>query len=215
MSGLDLRTIARALGGEVTGRQVLAPGPNHSRSDRSLSVRLSAQSPTGFIVFSHAGDDFRDARDYVAAKLGLGPDAWKRVRQSGEPTAARSQLGEWHNAPAKLADASDNAARIARARAVWDGTGPATGSLVQAYLASRGLDLPDGCRGAPLPPTMPLARRGREPHHLRPGHGRGAPADRGRRDHRHSPDAPDTRGREGRSPDARAGQRRGRQARCG
>ncbi len=45
---LDLRTIARALGGEVQGRQVLAPGPNHGRSDRSLSVRISHQSPTGY-----------------------------------------------------------------------------------------------------------------------------------------------------------------------
>ncbi len=154
MSGLDLRTIARALGGEVTGRQVLAPGPNHSRNDRSLSVRLSAQSPTGFIVFSHAGDDFRDARDYVAAKLGLGPDAWKRQpsgqightiqsRQCGDSASAADKLS-FADASANLAGASDNAARIARARAVWDGAGSATGSLVETYLASRGLDLPDG-----------------------------------------------------------------------
>lgn len=139
---LDLRTIARALGGEVTGRQVLAPGPNHSRTDRSLSVRLSAQSPTGYIVFSHAGDDFRDARDYVAAKLGLGPDAWKRekVRQIGEAISTR-QFGDLNYAAANSADAPDNAARIARARVIWDEAGPATGSVVETYLASRGLSL--------------------------------------------------------------------------
>ena len=36
---------------------------------------------------------------------------------------------------------ADNAARIARARAIWDGAGLATGSIVEAYLASRGLQL--------------------------------------------------------------------------
>jgi putative DNA primase/helicase len=43
----DLRTIARTLGGEVVGRQVLAPGPGHSSKDRSLSVTVSATAPDG------------------------------------------------------------------------------------------------------------------------------------------------------------------------
>ena len=34
----DLRELARLLGGDVSGSQVLAPGPGHSRSDRSMSV---------------------------------------------------------------------------------------------------------------------------------------------------------------------------------
>jgi hypothetical protein len=33
---LDLRSIARALGGEISGNQVLAPGPGHGPRDRSL-----------------------------------------------------------------------------------------------------------------------------------------------------------------------------------
>jgi hypothetical protein len=36
-----LRTIAKALGGEITGKSVLAPGPGHSSRDRSLSVTPS------------------------------------------------------------------------------------------------------------------------------------------------------------------------------
>jgi hypothetical protein len=40
----DLRSLARALGGEVVGRQVLAPGPGHSRRDRSLSICSSAKA---------------------------------------------------------------------------------------------------------------------------------------------------------------------------
>src|SRR5260221_11944123 len=41
MTALDLRAIARALGGEVSGRRVLAPGPQHSPKDRSLCVSLA------------------------------------------------------------------------------------------------------------------------------------------------------------------------------
>ena len=134
---LDLRTIARALGGEVQGRQVLAPGPNHSRTDRSLSVRLSAQSPTGFIVFSHAGDDFRDARDYVAGKLGLGSDAW-RTKGQGSPRPVQTFT------PRDPDSDPDHAARIARAVAIWNEAGEAHSTVVEHYLISRGLELPDG-----------------------------------------------------------------------
>jgi hypothetical protein len=67
----DLRSLARALGGEVSGGQVLAPGPGHGPRDRSLSVRLSAAAPDGFIAFSHAYDDWQSCRDHVRRKLGL------------------------------------------------------------------------------------------------------------------------------------------------
>jgi len=39
---LDPRAFARALGGEATGRNVLAPGPGHSQADRSLSVKIDS-----------------------------------------------------------------------------------------------------------------------------------------------------------------------------
>jgi putative DNA primase/helicase len=68
---MDLRAIARALGGEVTGREVLAPGPSHSRKDRSLSVRLSPTARDGFIVYSFAGDVRRECREHVRNRLGL------------------------------------------------------------------------------------------------------------------------------------------------
>ena len=38
---IDLKNIAYALGGEINRDQVLAPGPNHSRQDRSLSIKLA------------------------------------------------------------------------------------------------------------------------------------------------------------------------------
>ncbi len=69
----DLRAAARALGGEVSGAGILAPGPNHGPRDRSLSIKLSASSPDGFVVHSFAGDDWRDCADHVRRLLGIGP----------------------------------------------------------------------------------------------------------------------------------------------
>ena len=69
----DLRSAAHALGGEVSGEQVLAPGPGHSPKDRSLSVKPDPNAPGGFLVESFAGDDWKICKDYVREKLGLGP----------------------------------------------------------------------------------------------------------------------------------------------
>jgi hypothetical protein len=66
-----LRDYARRLGGDLAGYQVLCPGPGHGPRDRSLSVRLSAIAPDGFIAFSHAGDDWKICRDHVRERLGL------------------------------------------------------------------------------------------------------------------------------------------------
>jgi RecA-family ATPase len=68
---IDLQTLARALGGEVSRGQVLAPGPGHTNGDRSLSVKLDDRAPDGFVVYSFAGDDPIVCRDHVRAKIGL------------------------------------------------------------------------------------------------------------------------------------------------
>ncbi len=133
LSALDLRTIARALGGEISGRQVVAPGPGHSRIDRSMAVRLSHQSPTGWIVHSYVGDRFDVCRDYVAAKLGLGPDTWKRH----PPQPGRSQITLYNVQD----DLPDRSVRMARATALWNEASDARGTIVETYLASRGLQL--------------------------------------------------------------------------
>src|SRR5215216_852568 len=69
VTAMNLRDIADALGGEVSGRQVLCPGPGHSPRDRSLSVRFSSNDD--FVVYSHAGDDPLKCKDYVRHRLGL------------------------------------------------------------------------------------------------------------------------------------------------
>jgi RecA-family ATPase len=71
MVNIDLQSLARALGGEVSGNQVLAPGPNHSAKDRSMSVKLDANAPDGLLVHSFANDDPIECRDYVRGKAGL------------------------------------------------------------------------------------------------------------------------------------------------
>jgi RecA-family ATPase/5S rRNA maturation endonuclease (ribonuclease M5) len=67
---LSLQEIAQRLGGEVTGRQVLCPGPGHSHSDRSLSVRITGPGDD-FIVHSFSGDNFEICRDHVRQALGM------------------------------------------------------------------------------------------------------------------------------------------------
>jgi putative DNA primase/helicase len=86
----DLRSIARALNGEVVSGQVSCPGPGHGPKDKSLSVKLSASAPLGFIAFSHAGDDFASCRDYVAEKLGLDRNGWKHDRAAPPRPAPRA-----------------------------------------------------------------------------------------------------------------------------
>ena len=139
MTALDLREIARALGGEVTGGQVVAPGPNHSRNDRSMSVRLSQAAPGGFVVKSFADDAFAACRDHVGAALGLPSDFW-RTKGPGSESARPITFVPPHEPAAE----PDQAERIARARAIWDAAGDAHGTVVERYLKSRGLALPDG-----------------------------------------------------------------------
>jgi hypothetical protein len=84
----DLRAIARAVGGEISGRQVLAPGPGHSPRDRSLSIKIEPTAPGGLLVHSFAGDDPIVCRDYVRRKLGLPefePKKAKKVNGGAKP----------------------------------------------------------------------------------------------------------------------------------
>ena len=66
-----LQSWARALGGEVSGDQVLCPGPGHSPKDRSLSVKIGKDGQP--VVYSHAGDDWQTCSDYVRQRLGMEP----------------------------------------------------------------------------------------------------------------------------------------------
>ena len=125
-----LRAWARALGGDLVGSQILCPGPGHGPRDRSLSVRISATAPEGFLAFSHAGDDFAVCRDYVKGRLGLDTDAWKVTSES------RPQPR-----PQTTARPDGNVERTAAALALWNASVDPRGTLAERYLAGRGLEL--------------------------------------------------------------------------
>ena len=63
--------LAAALGGEVSGGEVLAPGPGHSPKDRSLSIKIDPGASDGFVVYSFAGDDPLECKDHVRERAGL------------------------------------------------------------------------------------------------------------------------------------------------
>lgn len=136
MSALSLRSLARALRGTAAGNQVLAPGPNHSAKDRSLSVRLSPSAPDGFIAFSHAGDDWRTCRDHVREQLGTGLRGTSRRR---EVLSSKRDL---------IAEPGPD--RTARVLALWNAARDPRGTVVERYLGSRWLELPDEAAGSVL-----------------------------------------------------------------
>src|SRR5215831_15421264 len=144
MSSLDLRMIARALGGEVSGRRVLAPGPGHSPKDRSLCVSLAA-APSGFLVHSFAGDDPIRCKDYVRERLGLpswqpGDEQDRRIDPSRRPQFDRMATDR---EAAKRPHTEDDLLRIKRAQALWKEAADPRDTVAAQYLKARALDLPD------------------------------------------------------------------------
>ena len=133
---LDPRAVARALGGDVSGCDVIAPGPGHSRADRSLSIKIDPNGPDGFLCHSFAGDDYRRCRDYVRYVLGLGACERRRA-----PPALCSL-----ERPITRADhgATERAALALR---LWNEADDPRNTPASAYLMSRGLMLGDDIAG--------------------------------------------------------------------
>jgi hypothetical protein len=100
---LDVRSLAAALGGEVEGDKVRAPGPNHSPADRSLTIWLKPGAPDGFTVHSFSGDDPIKCRDYVRQKTKL--PAFEPKRK-----VARTPVGIQTNLMAAIAAQRQDAA---------------------------------------------------------------------------------------------------------
>ena len=143
---ITLQTIARALRGDVAGRQVLAPGPGHSAKDRSLAVSISSDAPDGFICYSHAGDDWRACRDYVRAKLRL-PEWQPGDGREQHRTIQPSHVDKWDFATvdAQAEDrcrTEDDMVRIGWAQAIFkEATTDPRQPQVTGYLQSRALIL--------------------------------------------------------------------------
>ena len=83
---MNLPEIARVMGGVVSAGGVLAPGPGHKPSDRSLRIFLDSRNPEEIKVHSFAGDDPIVCKDYARQKLGLA--AWQpRPHSNGHSRA--------------------------------------------------------------------------------------------------------------------------------
>jgi hypothetical protein len=117
---MDLKSIARRLGGEVISGAASVPGPGHSKHDRSLRVFLDPTDRDGFRVQSFANDNWRACREHVKQRLGIA-DAPSRRK-----------------APTSVGDDE----RRVHALELFRDAGEARGTIVEAYLAGRGLKLP-------------------------------------------------------------------------
>ena len=103
---IDLRTAARLLNGDLSGRNIRCPGPGHGPKDRSLHVTFDAHSPDGFIVHSHSIDHPLDCKDYVGTKLGLPAFKAGNKRHIVRPAPA-------------IATSEDDRERTERALSIW------------------------------------------------------------------------------------------------
>jgi putative DNA primase/helicase len=120
---LDPRAVALALGGDVSRRNVVAPGPGHSRSDRSLSIKIDPAAPDGFVVHSFAGDPAVACREYVRAALGL--------------TSSRSRRFFRSHAHSTKLYRGGNGDRTAYALRWWHESASLPGTLGERYLVER------------------------------------------------------------------------------
>jgi hypothetical protein len=140
-----LRDLARRLGGEVAGGEVLCPGPGHSRKDRSLSVRPSADSHYGFLVYSFANDDWRDCLDHVRHRLGLERRVFSPSRTKPRNVARSDSDYESH--------------QHEKARWLWQRREPLIGSIGERYLREA------RAYNGPLPATLAFLKPTKPEHH--------------------------------------------------
>jgi Toprim domain len=144
--GTDLSALARALDGDVIGRDaVAAPGPGHSRRDRSLIIKIDPAAPDGFIAHSHAGDPWNLCKDFVRERLG-----WRHwepgdgQNRSVDP----SRIREFDRSVVKIEAecrerTKDDFPRMHRAQEIWDQGVDPRRTLAEKYLSSRALILSD------------------------------------------------------------------------
>lgn len=126
------------LGGEAKGPlEAMVPGPGHSPADRSLHISFRSSQPDDFIAHSFAGDRFDQCRDLVRDAMG-----WGRSLPSRQMPDRRTRC------PALTSD--DREAKRRAARAIWKASLPAKDTVVEAYLARRGITVP-------IPPTIRYA----------------------------------------------------------
>jgi hypothetical protein len=121
-------TIAKALGGHKAGDGWMARCPAHDDRDPSLSIR---DGDNGMVlVHCHAGCDQMQIIATLRSR-GLWEESGRQGFAQPEPSGA-----------AASSQNRDDSERSEIALRLWGETAPAAGTLVETYLASRGLCLP-------------------------------------------------------------------------
>lgn len=121
------------LGGERRNHYVIAPGPGHSPSDRSLKIWIDDAGHVCCTTYSTA-DTWPDAMDYVRARLGLPPfmpgrrEEAGRDRRSPEERLAEA-IASWQ------ATVADHRADDRMAARLWAEAIDPTGTPGEQYLA--------------------------------------------------------------------------------
>ena len=94
----DIRSIARALGGEVSGRNTISiPTPGHSANDRGTVITFDPSAPGGMLVHSFNGRQTRlqTDRDHHQRSR-CSESSWSAAPElaggSGSPSAERAEL---------------------------------------------------------------------------------------------------------------------------
>ena len=116
--------------------------------DRSLAVRLDPRAPDGFLIFSHAEDDWRECRDHVRALLKLPPWQPGDGRRRMIP---KERIDKWDLSAiaAETGDQlqsldEDQQTRANYARRMWHEAVDPRRGLAEKYLKEqRRLDLPE------------------------------------------------------------------------
>lgn len=134
---MNLRSIARALGGEVSNGQVLAPGPGHrSPKDRSMWTRLSPTAPDGILCGSFSGNGWQTCKDHIRQRLGLPAFHDK----AATPVLSRERP------PRPIAPDPHEIRNREAATRIWSSRDP-RGTSVSTYLKIRRLALQAGTSG--------------------------------------------------------------------
>ena len=112
-----------------------------------MSIKLSHSAPDGFVVHSHAGDDFVVCREYVRLTLGIERRARSEpcrmdCRRSNMPPIAADRPRKVRGG-ANLFSGEDDIPPSAAAIEMWRASTDPRGTLVERYLASRGLEVDD------------------------------------------------------------------------
>jgi hypothetical protein len=125
---MTAETIAKALGGRKAGSGWTARCPTHDDRMPSLSIRDAEDNKV--LVRCHAGCD----QERVITAL--------RTRGLWADNSLRSLSRTARRASVERKPDQEDARRIEAALAIWQSAHPARGTLVETYLASRGVDPP-------------------------------------------------------------------------